>query len=315
MRDPLFRPFTSLSSLQDSLFGRIRANFQQLFAPARILPSSANGAPLHLPRWNGYRRSRRAQTVSVLTHAMVIAALLVFATHPPGRKPNGLSPDRGVRGLLPVPRDVLKLLRGQTPSGGTGSGSGHDFLPPTQGNLPRISAIQLLKPTLPRNQNPELPVPPTILDASAPPVLPPVNNIGIPWMQERNNSSGRSTGNTIGDSQGGDSIGDTPGNLAGQGGEPGPYRPGFTSPTCMYCPDPQYTDEARQAKVQGRVTLRVLVNSEGRAAQIQILQGVGLGLDERAVQTVRGWKFVPAHDAVRHTVPAWVTIEVVYRLI
>jgi TonB family protein len=93
------------------------------------------------------------------------------------------------------------------------------------------------------------------------------------------------------------------------------YRPGITSPTCVYCPDPQYTDEARQAKMQGRVTLRVLVSAEGRAAQIQILQGIGLGLDDRAVQTVRSWKFVPAHDAARRAVPAWVTIEVVFRLI
>ena len=38
-----------MSSSQDSLFHRIRDNFRQLFAPVRIFPSSANGAPLHLP--------------------------------------------------------------------------------------------------------------------------------------------------------------------------------------------------------------------------------------------------------------------------
>jgi outer membrane biosynthesis protein TonB len=39
-----------------------------------------------------------------------------------------------------------------------------------------------------------------------------------------------------------------------------------------------------------------------------------LGLDERAEQAIRGWKFVPAHDGARHPIPAWVTVEAVFRL-
>ena len=61
------------------------------------------------------------------------------------------------------------------------------------------------------------------------------------------------------------------------------------------------------------MTLLVLVGADGRAAQIRIVKGIGLGLDERAVQTIRTWKFVPAHVA-RHTVPTWVTVEAVFRL-
>ena len=85
-------------------------------------------------------------------------------------------------------------------------------------------------------------------------------------------------------------------------------------PTCVICPYPIYTDEARHVKVQGTVTLRVLVGTDGRAAQIRVVSGVGYGLEERAEQTVRGWKFKPAIDAARRPVPAWVTIEAVYRL-
>jgi TonB family protein len=85
-------------------------------------------------------------------------------------------------------------------------------------------------------------------------------------------------------------------------------------PRCGYCPDPQYTDEAREAKLQGTVTLQVLVGADGRASQIRIARGIGLGLDDRAVQSVRGWKFIPARDAARRAVPAWVTVEAVFRL-
>jgi TonB family protein len=85
-------------------------------------------------------------------------------------------------------------------------------------------------------------------------------------------------------------------------------------PKCAYCPDPQYSDEAREAKLQGAVTLLVLVGADGRASQIRIVRGIGLGLDDRAVQAIRGWKFLPALDASRRAVPAWVTVEAVFRL-
>ena len=85
-------------------------------------------------------------------------------------------------------------------------------------------------------------------------------------------------------------------------------------PICNVCPYPVYTDEARQVKMQGTVTLRVLVDADGKASEIRVARGVGYGLEERALQTVRGWKFKPARDAGRRAVPAWVTIEVVFRL-
>jgi len=133
-------------------------------------------------------------------------------------------------------------------------------------------------------------------------------------MHDDTNSPGPGDSNTIGSGKGktmGDGPVDGPG---GRGGSQLGYQPGVTSPTCAYCPDPQYTDEAREAKLQGKVTLRVLVGADGRAAQVQIVQGIGMGLDERALQTVRGWKFVPARDAARHAVPTWVIIEVFFRL-
>jgi protein TonB len=248
-----------------------------------------------------------------LIHATVVTALVFAAVHPPRQFPHPFSPDGKIPSSIPVPAGLIELLRGEHPSDGRGSGTGHDMLPPTAGNLPPRSSIQLLKPTLPQKQSHDLPVPPTILDASASRVLTSVEDIGLPWMPEQNNSSGRGKGNTIGDGPG-DSIGSSPGEFAGRGEGPGPYQPGWTQPRCAYCPDPQYTDEAREAKVQGTVTLQVLVSADGRALQIRLVRGIGLGLDERAVQAIRGWKFVPAHDGARRAVTAWVTVEAIYRL-
>ena len=111
-------------------------------------------------------------------------------------------------------------------------------------------------------------------------------------------------------------MGDDEGPGAGQDvSYNGVYSNGVTLPTCVYCPEPQYTDQAREAKLEGRVRLSVMVGADGRALQVRIVQRAGLGLDERAVESVRAWKFVPAHDAARRARPSWVTIEVVFRLI
>ena len=85
-------------------------------------------------------------------------------------------------------------------------------------------------------------------------------------------------------------------------------------PTCIYCPDPRYTDEAREAKLQGSVLLQVLVGADGRAEQIRVMRGLGMGLDDRAVQIVQGWRFAPARGASKHPIASWVTVEAVYRL-
>jgi protein TonB len=314
MRDPFFRPFSAFTSSRDSLLQRIRENLRQAFAPVRIFPSSANGAPLHALRWEKSARSSRAHSASLLAHAAVITALLVAAVHPP--KPNQKGPLPGEPGgVFSVPRNLLDELHSLHPSDGRGSGGGKTPILTTAGSLIPASSIQIVRPSLPPKRESIVPVPPTILDPAAPPVLTSVNKIGLPWMREDTNSPGPGDSNTIGNNKG-RTMGDGP--IDGPGGEsnsPSVYRPGVTLPTCIYCPDPLYTDEAREAKLQGRVTLRVLVGADGRASQIQLVQGIGMGLEDRAVQSVRSWKFAPAHDGARRAVPAWVTIEIIFRLI
>ena len=314
MRDPLSRCITSLQSSSDSWFLRVRENLRQLFIAVPPFPSSANGAPIHLLEQKGSPRIIRAQTVSLLTHAAMIAALALVALYlHRSAKPSGADVTT-VQSHLKFPRSLLGREIGLRPDEGAGSGGGRTPIPTTAGNLVPASSIQLVKPSLPVKQEAQIPVPPTILDASAASVLTFVDKIGLPWMHEDTNSPGPGDSNTIGSSRGntmGDGEKDGPG---GQGSSLTKYSAGVTWPKCAYCPDPQYSDEAREAKLQGAVTLLVLVGADGRALQIRIVRGIGLGLDDKAVQAIRGWKFVPALDASRRAVPAWVTVEAVFRL-
>ncbi len=58
-------------------------------------------------------------------------------------------------------------------------------------------------------------------------------------------------------------------------------------------PRANYTDKARQASVAGTVTLAILFAAEGRVSQIIVLEGLGYGLDQEAVNAARQIKFTP----------------------
>lgn len=314
MRDPLSRDFSSFRQSQDSWLRRFRENFRQLFTPARIFPSSANGAPLHVLSFRRSETAGGARTASLLTHlALVFGILLLhFSTHVPGDSSVGPETIRH-RGLtfFRAPAD------GQfgRPSLGKKSGGGEeDTRPARHGFLAPGSSMPLAPPRRPMDAQPVLPVTASVFDSNAPQFAMPVTNLGIPWMKNDSDSAGPGKNHGFGSGKKG-GMGDDEGPGAGQGeAYNGLYANAASLPSCAYCPDPQYTDEAREAKLQGKVTLRVLVGADGRAAQIRIVQGIGLGLDERAAQAIRSWKFVPAHDAGRHTVPAWVTVETIFRL-
>src|SRR5579884_122295 len=70
-----------------------------------------------------------------------------------------------------------------------------------------------------------------------------------------------------------------------------------TAPRVTYKVEPSYTEYARMAKQQGTVFLKLVVDDKGVPQEIELLRSLGFGLDERAVETVRTWRFQPATTA------------------
>ena len=70
---------------------------------------------------------------------------------------------------------------------------------------------------------------------------------------------------------------------------------------------PDYTEEARRRAISGEVVLEIIVRSDGRVGAVKVLQGLGAGLDQRAVDAVRQWRFSPAR---RLGTPVDVLVEV-----
>jgi TonB family protein len=105
---------------------------------------------------------------------------------------------------------------------------------------------------------------------------------------------------------------------SGQGAEEGPFRPnmnGVGYPSCIYCPDPAYSEEARNANIQGTILLSAVIGADGHAANIKVVKSLGHGLDEKAAETLETWRFKPALGPNGNPVATITTIEVIFRIL
>jgi TonB family protein len=91
---------------------------------------------------------------------------------------------------------------------------------------------------------------------------------------------------------------------------------GVGEPTCLSCPDPHFTNEARAAKFEGgNVVLKLIVTTDGRPTKIGVSKGLPYGLTLAAIQSVQRWTFKPAKDSNGNPVPVWVIVEVTFKLV
>jgi len=88
---------------------------------------------------------------------------------------------------------------------------------------------------------------------------------------------------------------------------------GVTAPTLIYKVEPDYTEQARDARLEGTVILFVVITPDGRPTELKVLRALGLGLDEAAINCVRKWKFKPGLKEGT-PVPVQATIEVNFRI-
>jgi TonB family protein len=85
-------------------------------------------------------------------------------------------------------------------------------------------------------------------------------------------------------------------------------------PSCTYMPYPPYTKEAKAAKIQGTVLIEGIIGLDGRITSMRLLKGMGYGLDESALKTLKKWKCNPAVGPNGKPVPVIVPFEINFRL-
>jgi len=243
--------------------------------------------------WAGYPVRRINFALSVALHAfmafLVGASFLMVKSYVPRVEPQ---PNVTLR-LEPYPVPI-----GSHPSNGGGSGGAADRVPASRGMAPPAAQEQLTPPIILRNNaQPRLAAPATVI---APPdlTMPKTREIGDPLSALAAPSNGPGVGGGIGGKAGGGVGGDGgPGRgLGSRGGCCGNiYSPGdgVSIPRAIYSPEPEFSEEARRSKYQGEVTLLATIGADGHTRDLRVVRSLGMGLDEKALEAVRTWRFEP----------------------
>lgn len=95
-----------------------------------------------------------------------------------------------------------------------------------------------------------------------------------------------------------------------------PYRAAghVSAPVVLHMVNAEFTDEARRAKYQGVCLISLIVDAQGNPQNVHVVRTLGMGLDEKAMEAIRQYRFKPAMKDGTTPVPVMITIEVDFRL-
>ncbi len=289
----------------------------------RLVPAPAGAAAMiGVPRFMGldqatYQKNPTSKTVSAIVHIVAISALLWLgfkakSTFIPVIK------TQPVNITLYAPPPPPKLLPVAPKMGGGGGGGNHEVIEPTRGNPPKIVAQKtFVAPQILKVDNPKLAVEPT--EVVRMPENPNMPNLGLSNSpQIALASQGKGSGSGFGSGQGGGlgmghGIGSGPGSGGGYGGGLMSVGGGVSAPTVIHSIEPEFTEEARQANYQGSVAIQLIVDAQGNPQNVHVTRHASFGLDQKAIEAVRLYKFRPAMYQ-GHPVAVQIVIDVDFHL-
>lgn len=306
----------------EPLYKSLFRGLDDFFFPKKLPPLKLESKPIPVKDiWGFYNYKKNGALGSTAAHVVVIA-LIIGGTILGRRLVTKVEAKPQSTTQLIDPGDFIPLKPAKTQAGGGGGGGDRDVLKASQGRLPKFSMQAQITPpaAVIRNPNPKLAVEPTIM---VPPEIKVAMNSNMPNFGDPKSSAvipSNGTGSMSGIGSGsnggvgsGDGRGLGPGEGMGTGG--GVFRPGrgVTPPRPIYSPDPEFSEEARKAKYQGTCTLMIVVATDGRPINIRVVNSLGMGLDEKAIETVRTWRFEPGQKD-GHAVNVEMAVEVDFHL-
>ena len=309
-------------TLDEPIWKSLFRNIDEFFFPKKLPPLVLTSKPVPVKDiWGFYNYKGRGVFGSTVIHVLGLA-LIVVGTILGKRMVNEITKPKETVELIAPAEDMPTLKPSKTQVGGGGGGGDRDKLQASQGRLPKQSMEQITPPVVVvRNEKPKLAVEPTVV---IPPQVhltqPNVPNLGDPLSHLPSGppSNGTGFGGGIGSGSGGGvGSGEGPGFGPGRGGGTGGgvFRVGggVSAPKQIYAPDPDYSEEARKAKYQGVCVLYVVIGPDGKPRDIRVARTLGLGLDEKAMEAVKTWRFEPAMKDGKPVAVA-VNIEVTFHL-
>jgi protein TonB len=270
---------------QEGIFASIWHSIEDAFFPKKLPPLVLESRPIAVVDPMAVKRDPMSVAIAAVFHALVIGLVIWLVAK--GVKVVTASKQATIVALdAPPPKAPPRLKM----MGGGGGQKGP--APVSKGSPPKFSPNQIVPPKLAVDK-PKLAVLPTI---DVDPNLHMQTNmpdIGVSNAPKIGLSMGNGSGNGLG---GGNGNGLGPGSGGNTGGGVRQVGGGVSAPQLVYKVEAEFSEEARKAKVSGNVVVGLVVDEKGNATHVHVVRGLGMGLDEKAIEAVRQFRFKPAME-------------------
>ena len=271
---------------EEGVFGSLWSSVRDVFFPVKLPPLVLESTPIPVIDRMAVKRDPMSTGVAIVLHALVIGLIAwMLAKHISiGTK--------AVTTLVPVELMTPPPAPPKAQSMGGGGGQ-RGPTPVTKGTPPKFSEQQIVPPKAPPLEDPKIKIQPTIEVQKDVKMASSLPQIGVANSPIVGMSMGNGSGTGLGSGNG---SGLGPGSGGNTGGGPKRIGGGVSAPQVIYQVEPEFSEEARKAKVAGNVLVNLWVDTNGNPSHVRVLRGVGMGLDEKAIEAVKQYKFRPAME-------------------
>lgn len=294
-----------LSSQDEGVFASLIGSVRDVFFPVKLPPLVLESTPIAVPDRMAVKRDPKSTAAAVVING----SLLLLALWWGAKKVQEINaPKNSVTPISMV--DPPKAPPKAVAMGGGGGSAGPT--PVVHGNPPKFDKNPIVPPIAPPVDKPKIQMEAAVnvqSDVKFAHVDTP--NIGLPTSPLVGvTSGGGGSGGGLGSGKG-NGIG--PGEGGNMGGGLYKIGGGVSAPEVLFKPEPEFSEEARKAKVAGVVTLSIVVNANGSASNVKVVRALGMGLDEKAVEAVKQYRFKPAMKDGK-PVPVAMYVEVDFQI-
>ena len=270
---------------EEGVFASLWSSIRDVFFPVKLPPLVLESKPVAVVDRMKTKQNPIATGSAVVIYGLIIL-LIAFLL---AKKVQFAAPVKTMTVTeLSVPPQAPP--RAQAMGGGGGQ---KGPTPVTKGTPPKFSENQLVPPKAPPLIEPKIHIDPTIDVQKDVKMASSIPQIGVANSPLVGMSMGNGNGTGLGSGNG---SGLGPGSGGNTGGGPKRIGGGVSAPVLIFSVEPEFSEEARKAKVAGNVLVNLWVDTNGNPSHVRVIRGVGMGLDEKAMEAVRQYKFKPAME-------------------
>jgi len=274
---------------------------RDVFFPVKLPPLVLESKPIPVVDRMATRQDPKATASAIVIYGLIIL-LIAFLIR------------QHVHFAAPVKTTLVTELtppvmpEAKTTMGGGGGQRGPT--PVTKGALPKFADTQITPPKAPVETKIKMPDPTIEVQPDLKMATNNMPNLGMPTSPLVGASMGNGRGSGLGSGNG---SGLGPGTGGNYGGGLRRIGGGVSQPEVIFQVEPEFSEEARKAKFMGSVLVNLIVDTRGLPENVHVSRGVGMGLDEKAVEAVKQYRFKPAMENGK-PVPVELNVEVNFQI-